>query len=76
MFFPTDSSDMTTLYKPIFGLGGGIRHMYMSSMMSSSHFKYDVKYIISCLEVNIISSTHFKQVCHIIEVKYIISLQV
>ena len=25
--FPTDISDMTTLYKPIFGLGGGIRHM-------------------------------------------------
>ena len=58
--FPTDTSDMITLYKPIFGLGGGIRHMYMSyfrsqvhhitsSMMSSSHFKYDVKYIISYL---------------------------
>ena len=28
MLFPTDYFDMTILYKPIFGLGGGIRHKY------------------------------------------------
>ena len=35
--FPTDTSDMTTLYKPIIGLGGGIHHII-------DHI-FEVKYI-------------------------------
>merc|ERR1712032_617072 len=44
MLFPTDSFDMTILYKPIFGLGGGIRHM-------SLHFRYDVNSSMMSLQV-------------------------